>query len=287
MDNPVFDFWNKLTVNMWTKCATPAGNPFAWFMQLDKGKSQWLLPQKMAEAIAESFAGFTVDKKPGAGEADSLAEAMSNLMQTGFEGYLELQKRWIDVAQGGASTPQDVESLSQAPSIWLDCIRKLLGLIPKIEAGGASGPSHEAQEVIVKYAAFSAKMSELLYKLCLPMDKASKAVTKKLGGAGREGGLPQNYDEASGVWLSVLESSYLELLKSPNYTQLLHETADAYEQYCQLRRQVYGPAAKPAPKPQDRAVDELSEEMSKLREKLEELLKKVDSQTNLTPGPAE
>jgi len=284
MDIPVFDFWNKLMVNMWSKCATPAGSPFAWFTQLDKGKSQWLLPQKMAEAIADSFAGFIVDKKSGAGEVDSVSELMSNLMQTGFEGYLELQKRWIDGAKAGTSTLQDVESLSQAPSIWLDSIRKLLGLIPKVEAGGAGGSS---QEVIVKYAAFSAKMSELLYRLCLPMDKASKAMVKKLEGAGRDGRLTQNYEEASGVWLSVLESSYLELLKSPNYTELLHETADAYEQYCQLRRQVYGPSAKAAIKPQDRAVDELTDEMSKLREKLEELLKKVDLQTNPPAGPAE
>jgi len=177
-----------------------------------------------------------------------------------------------------------VESLSQATSVWLDSIRKVLGMIPNVEAGGASGSS---REVVVKYAAFSAKMSELLYRLCMPMDKASKAMVKKLGGAGSEGRLPKNYEEASGVWLSVLESSYLELLKSPNYTQLLHETADAYEQYCQLRRQVYCPSAKAAPKPKDRGVDELSEEMSKLRETLEELLKKVNSQTNLTPSPAE
>ena len=278
MDNPVFDFWNKLMVNMWSKCATPAGSPFAWFTQLDKGKSQWLLPQKMVEAIADSFAGFTLDKKSGAGEADSLSELMSNLMQTGFEGYLELQKRWLDGAQEGAATPQDVESLSQAPSIWLDSIRKLLGLVPNVEAGGASGSS---REVLVKYAAFSAKMSELLFQLCLPMDKASKAMVKKLEGGRRDGRLPQNYEQASGVWLSVLESSYLELLKSPNYTQLLHETADAYEQYRQLRRQVYGPSAKAAPKPQDRGVDALSDEMSKLREKLEELLEKVDSKPTL------
>ena len=284
MDNPVLDFWNKLTLNMWSKCATPAGSPFTWFMQLDRGKSQWLLPQKMAEAIADSFAGFTGEKKFGAGEADSLSELMSNLMQTGFEGYLELQKRWIDVAQEGASTPNDVEFLSQAPSIWLDSFRKLLGMIPTVEAGAASGSS---REIVAKYAAFSAKMSELLYRLCLPMDKASKAMVKKLGVSGSDGRFPQNYEEASGVWLSVLESSYLELLKSSSYAQLLHETADAYEQYCQLRRQVYGPSAKAAPKPQERGVDGLSDEMSKLREKLEELLKKVDSQASKTPSPAE
>ena len=284
MDNPVFDFWNKLMVNMWSKYATPAGSPFAWFTQLDKGNSQWLLPQKMVEAIADSFAGFTLDKKSGAGEVDSLSELMSNLMQAGFGGYLELQKKWIDGAQEGASTANDVESLSQATSVWLDSIRKLLGMVPNVEAGGAGGSS---REVVVNYAAFSAKMSELLYRLCMPMDKASKAMVKKLARERSDGRLPQNYEQASGVWLSVLESSYLELLKSPDYTQLLHETTDAYEQYRQLRRQVYGPSAKDAPKPQDRGVDELSVEMSKLREKLEELLEKVDSQTNLTPSPAE
>jgi len=85
MDNPVFDFWNKVMVSMWSKYAAPAGSPFAWFTQLDKGNSQWLLPQKMAEAIADSFGGFTLDKKSGAGEVDSLSELMSNLMQAGFE----------------------------------------------------------------------------------------------------------------------------------------------------------------------------------------------------------
>jgi hypothetical protein len=70
------------------------------------------------------------------------------------------------------------------------------------------------------------------------MDKASKALAETLGDMRGERGVPQNVDEVSGVWFSVLEGSYLDLFKSPGYTQLLHETADAYEQYCQVRRQV-------------------------------------------------
>jgi len=66
---------------------------------------------------------------------------------------------------------------------------------------------------------------------------------------------------------------------------LLHETADAYERYRELRRQVYGPFAKAGvEKPQDAGAGALSDEISKLREKLEELLRRMDPQTRPPPG---
>jgi hypothetical protein len=154
-------------------------------------------------------------------------------MQIGFEGYVELQKKWLDELRKGASPPHDIESSSHAPLIWLESVRKLLGLIRNADASGGS-----SQDLLDKYTAFSEKMSELLYQLYLPMDKASKALAETLGDMRGERGVPQNVDEVSGVWFSVLEGSYLDLFKSPGYTQLLHETADAYEQYCQVRRQV-------------------------------------------------
>ncbi len=278
MDNPVFDFWNKLMVNMWVKWAEPAGSPFTWFTQSDKGKGPWQIPLKMTQAISDSFAALAGDKKYGAGEADSLSELVSNLMQIGFEGYLEFQKKWLDDVRKGASPLQDIEPLSHAPLIWLESFRKLPGFIPNAGAGGSS------QDLLVKCAAFSAKMSELLYQLYLPMNKAWKAWAERIGEMRGEGRVPQNTEEASGIWFSVLESSYLDLFKSHGYTQLLHETADAYERYRQVRRQAYGPASKAGPKPQDRGVDALSEEISKLREKLEELLQRVDLQTARPPG---
>jgi|GEM_PF-2653123 hypothetical protein len=233
MDNPVFDFWNKLMVNMWSKGAMPVGVPFTWFTQPDQVKGPWRIPLNMTQAISDSFAAFTGDKKYGASGGESLSELVSNLMQIGFEGYVELQKKWLDELRKGASPPHDIESSSHAPLIWLESVRKLLGLIRNADASGGS-----SQDLLDKYTAFSEKMSELLYQLYLPMDKASKALAETLGDMRGERGVPQNVDEVSGVWFSVLEGSYLDLFKSPGYTQLLHETADAYEQYCQVRRQV-------------------------------------------------
>ena len=64
MDNPVFDFWNRLMVNMWSKCAMPVGVPFTWFTQPDKVKGPWQGPLlNMTQAISDSFAAFTGDKK--------------------------------------------------------------------------------------------------------------------------------------------------------------------------------------------------------------------------------
>jgi hypothetical protein len=277
MDNPVFDFWNKLMVNMWLKSAMPSGLPFAWLAQSDKLNVPWQMPLNMSQAISDSFSAFTGDKKHGSGDDESLAELVSNLMQKGFEGYVEIQKKWLDDVRKGASPSHDIESLSHAPLMWLESIGKSLGLI---QNAGASGSS---QDLLGKYTVFSEKMSELLYQLYLPMDKASKALAETMGGTHAEGKIPQNIEEASGVWFSMLESSYLDLFKSPDYTKLLHETADAYEQYCQIRRRVYGPS-KAGPKPQGGGVDALSDEISKLREKLEELLQRVDSQTGQPTG---
>ncbi len=275
MDNPIFDFWNKLIVDMWSKYQIPVGTPFSWYAQADKEKNPWQIPLQMIQAISQSISAFKSDKKSSVGEVDSLSELVSKLMHTGMEGYLELQKKWLNSIREGASSFHETELIGRSPLIWLESIRKILGLMPNAQALGVSGAS---QDLIDKYVAFSEKLSELLYQLYLPMDKASTAMVKSIEETGKEGRVPQNFEEASGVWLNVLENSYLDLIKSSNYTKLLHETADAYEQYCRVRRQVYNPPAKPDQKPEDNRVDELSEEISKLRERLEELLRRVDPQ---------
>jgi hypothetical protein len=277
MDNPVFDFWNKLMVNMWAKMAEPAGDPFTWFTQPDRGKDLWQIPLKMTQAMADSFASLTGVRKQGGGESDSLSDLVSNLMQTGFEGYLKLQKKWLDNVRKGGSPLHEIDSLSQTPLIWLESFRKLPDLMP---SGGASDSS---RDLLDKCTAFSAKMSELVYQLYLPMDKAWKAWAENMDKMQGEGKAPQNAEEATRVWFTVLESSYLDLFKSPGYTKLLHETADAYEGYSEVRRQVYGPFPKAAEKPQEGKTDALSEEVSKLREKLEELLQKMNSQAGAPP----
>ena len=271
MDRPVFDFWNKLIVDIWSNCARQAENPFTWFMPPDKGKGPWQIPIEMANAISDSFAAVSGGKKFGGSDTASLSELVLNLMQTGFAGYIALQKRWLDDVHKGVFPFREMESLSHAPLTWLESVRKLLDNISKVGERGSS------EDLLAKYAAFSAKMSELLYQLYLPMDKASRAWAEKIDDMQREGSVPQDIEQTSGVWFSVLEGCYLDLLKSPGYTQLLHEAADAYEQYRQVRRQVYGPSSEAGPEAQDRGVEALSDEISKLREKLEELLQKVDA----------
>ncbi|HIJ69201.1 MAG TPA: hypothetical protein HPP81_12910 [Deltaproteobacteria bacterium] len=72
MDNPVFDFWNKLMVDMWSKCAMPVGIPFTWFTQPDKMKVPWQITLDMTRAISDSLAAFTGDKKKRAPVTRSL-----------------------------------------------------------------------------------------------------------------------------------------------------------------------------------------------------------------------
>jgi len=242
-----------------------------WFTESDKGKDTRLFPFKIAKALSDSFAAFAGDKKYGDGEAESLSDLVSNLMQIGFTGYMDLQKKWLADVRNGAPSFQDMKSVSHAPLVWLESVRKLLGLVPNVAEGGSS------QDLLVKYTDFSVKMSELLYQLYVPMDKASKALAENMEDPHGSAMVAQKIEEASNVWFSVLENSYLELLRSPDYTQLLHETADAYEQYRQAQRRAYGPSSKTRPDPQDKGVDALSEEISKLRDKLEELLQKMGS----------
>ncbi len=271
MDNPVFDFWNKLMVDMWSNYAKPPVSPFAWFTESDRGKGPWQIPLKISRAISDSFAAFAGDKRYGDSDAHSLEDLVSNLMQMGFTGYLDLQKKWLDDVRKGIPPFQDMKSLSHAPLSWLESVRKLFDLVPNAVEGGSS------RDFLVKSTDFSAKMSELLYQLYLPMDKASKAWTENMEDVHGGGIVPQNIEGASDVWFSVLESSYLDLLKSPEYAQLLHETADAFEQCRQAQRRVYGPFSKAGSKPQEKGMGTLSEEISKLREKLDELLQKVGS----------
>lgn len=275
MDNAVLDLWNKLMVNMLTSWGVPAVSPFAWFTIPDKRKSPWQMPRELARAISDSFGALASDKEPGSREADLVSELVSNLMWRGFDGYFELQRKWLESVYRDAGAAQDVEASGKAAGIWLENIRKLLVMVPNVQEAGLPGPS---KDLLAKYAAFSGKMSELLYQVCLPIDKAAKAAVESMKETGRDGTLLQNTEQAGGVWLSALEDSYLALLRSAGYTQLLHETADAYEQYRRSRRQAYAPQAKPEAASEGGGVEALSAEVVKLREKLEELLGKIDTQ---------
>lgn len=281
MDNLVFDFWQKVMTNMWANTLTGTGSPFAWPNQnRKKATNPWRIPVTLSQAISQSFVDLSGDQKEGSGEMNSLSELLLSLMQTGMEGYHALQRKWLEGIGEGRSLPPELD-ISKAPLIWFENFQKLV--FPFLEFPKMSGTlGEDANQLIAKYTAFSAKMGELLYHLYLPMDKASRTMAKQMEETNRESARSGG-SEDPGVWFTDLESSYLDLLQSPKYTELLHQTVDAYKDYCQTRQKLYSTRSDPRSNDQDKEMG-LSQEIAQLKERLDELLKRVDSQPRM---PAE
>lgn len=281
MDNLVFDFWQRVMTNMWANTLPGAGSPFAWPQRnRKKAANPWRIPVTLSQAISQSFADLSGEQKEETGEINSLSELLLNLMQSGIEGYQALQRKWLDGIREGRSLPPELD-MGKAPLVWFENFQKLL--FPFLEFPKMSGsPGEDANQLIARYTAFSAKMGELLYHLYLPMDKASRTMAKQMEEKNSEGARSGG-SEDPGVWLTDLESSYLDLLQSPKYTELLHETVDAYKDYCRTRQKLYSARTEPQSNDKDKETG-LSQEIAQLKERLEELLKRVDSQPRM---PAE
>jgi polyhydroxyalkanoate synthesis regulator phasin len=141
----------------------------------------------------------------------------------------------------------------------------------------------QANQVVDKYYAFSARLTELIHHLNVPMDDASRIVREQMEGMAKGGGIDVQNKEFYDKWVATLESNYMEMFKSPDYLQLLYRTVDSYSDFLTAQQQVYGNSLSSLPIATTKDMDELSKEIYMLKKKLRQLSKKMESEGASAP----
>jgi polyhydroxyalkanoate synthesis regulator phasin len=132
-------------------------------------------------------------------------------------------------------------------------------------------------ELLDKHNLFETTLAEFLSILYLPMEKSFKVLQEKLQTMAQEGILPKEAKENYAIWVKILEGHYMNLFKSKEYTDALHNTISKMEDYILARSEALYDILQFFPVPTNRDMDDLYKEFHLLKKRISELEKKVKS----------
>ncbi len=127
---------------------------------------------------------------------------------------------------------------------------------------------------------FQSSMAEFLSLLYRPVEKSLKVMQERLAEMVDSGKVPQNAKDYYRMWIKVLEGHYMNLFKSPEYTETLRRTLDSIGEFLIARRQMLEDTIQTLPVPTQKEMDELYKEMYLLKKKLKELEKRIPHSDN-------
>ena len=281
-------FWLKMSATVWGEMAKfwppfpgpgipgqsslPSGGRLSEFMTSS---------QKAWEAASKALS------EPAAVEAllkglQSAPEITMHFLQTGAEGFLELQRRWTErlkklgaPAEAYSFKDLDREFLNR----WTDIYKKEFQRFFAVPQLGLTKFYQEKfNQAVDKYNLFQAAMAEFLHLLSVPIDKSLSVLQEKLAEMTQAGKLPEDFKHYYQMWIKILEGHYMTLFQSEPYTETLAKTLDALNQFMVARNEVLGDALKLLPVSTYRDMDEINREIYQLKKRIRTLEKKLQEQ---------
>jgi class III poly(R)-hydroxyalkanoic acid synthase PhaE subunit len=249
--------------------STPGGSPPA-----GRFTEFWYSNQKIWETAVKALS------EPAALQAvlkgfQTAPEISLRLLQTSADGFLELQRRWIERLKK-IGMPSDAYSFSDLDSEflnrWTDLykneFRQFLN-IPQL--GLTKFYQEKINQALDKYNLFHAAMAEFLHLLSIPMERSFRVLQEKLAELTQTGKLPQDSKQYYQMWIKILEGHYMTLFQSSQYTETMSKTLDALGQFLAARNEVLEDAFKLLPVCTHRDVDEINREIYQLKRRLRTL----------------
>jgi len=279
--------WMKITADFWGamgKLWLAAGQDAVHSERsIPTGRFQefWVSSGKLWNVAAKAFSepGFMEVLQKG---FQTVPDISMRLLQTGVEGFLELQKRWADRMQklGAPTEPysfsdMDREFLNRWTDIYKKEFRQFLN-IPQL--GLTKFLQEKINQTLDKHNLFQAALAEFLQLLSVPMDKSFRVMQEKLAELTQTGELPEDFKHYYQVWIKILEGHYMTLFQSNPYTETMGKTLDALNQFLAARNEVLEDALKLLPISTYRDMDEISREIYQLKRRIRTLEKKLQDQ---------
>lgn len=137
-------------------------------------------------------------------------------------------------------------------------------------------------ELLDKHNLFETKLAEFLSILYLPMEKSFKVLQEKLQSLAQEGIMPKDTREHYILWLRILEGHYMNLFKSKEYTDALHNTLNRMEDFIVAKNETLRDFLQFLPVPTNKDMDDLYKEFHLLKKRVKALEKqlKIVTQSN-------
>lgn len=287
----LLELWLRTSSDFWTSMMFPdqtvpddSGNRDASNQQTrTRTQESFESSMKAVHAFTSSMA------KPDAMEAmaqgvNAFPEVLLKIIQPAWHGFFHLQQEWIKrVGRIGQATSGygfdtfDQETLKVLTDVYEKEFRQFLN-IPQV---GLTRVYQEHLNLATdRFAMFQSSMAEFLSLLYGPVEKSLKVMQERLAEMADSGKVPQNAKDYYRMWIKVLEGHYMNLFKSPEYTETLRRTLDSIGEFMTARRQMLEDAIQTLPVPTQKEMDELYKEMYLLKKKLKELEKRIPRSDN-------
>jgi class III poly(R)-hydroxyalkanoic acid synthase PhaE subunit len=291
--NPMADL-----MSTWLKMAADVGGELAKMWpafagQGAPGQSSFAPSERFTDFLSSSRkaweAAFKALSEPAAMEAllkgfQTAPELSLRLLQTSTEGYLELQRRWIERLKklGASAEPYSFSDLdSEFLNRWTDIYKKEFRQFLTVPQLGLTKFYQEKfNQSVDKYNLFQAAMAEFLHLLFVPVEKSFRVVQEKLTELAEAGKLPTDSKHYYQMWIKVLEGHYMTLFQSHDYSQTMARTLDALNQFLAARQEVFEDALKLLPVSTYRDMDEVNREIYQLKRRIRTLEKKLQPPEN-------
>jgi class III poly(R)-hydroxyalkanoic acid synthase PhaE subunit len=213
-----------------------------------------------------------------------MPEVLSRLVQTGWDGFFQLQQQWLQRADrvGKTTEAYKFENLDQnAFTLWNELYEKEFRQFLHLPQLGLTRFYQErVGRAVDEFNIFQAKVAEFLHIFFLPMEKSYKVMQEKLTEMAEAGELPDDSKAYYQMWIKILEGHYMTLFKSPEYVNAMGQTLNSLENYKMTAEKVIEDILGMLPVPTQKDMDELYKEIYLLKKKVKALEKEKEGPTN-------
>lgn len=283
----LFAAWTKSAADLWGNLAKMQTGMAGAFASSEKTpKDPAFKAQKAAETgfkfLQMLLAKFSEPENLTAAlkGIESLPEFLMNMGMQNWDSYLEMQKKWADMAakmgqHTEAYTFKDIDQ--NIFKIWRDIYEKEIQKFLNVPQLGLTRFQQErATRMVDKFNIYQAALNEFLYMFYIPVEKSSAVMQEKIGELIEKGEIHDNFKEYYNMWIKTLEGHYMTLLKSPEYTQVMNNAIDALTQYRKAKEEMLYDLLQDIPVPTNKEMDELYKEFYLLKKKVRELSRKLE-----------
>ncbi|HBH29261.1 MAG: hypothetical protein N839_0003305 [Desulfofustis sp. PB-SRB1] len=211
----------------------------------------------------------------------SLAEAFVQATGESFEHFTELQAQLVNsFAKASEHTKAyNFDELDhgafESMREWYRSEFQKYMKIPKI---GLPREFHErVSQLFDKSNIYNSHLLELMYLFYLPFEKTNLVMQEKTKEMLERGEFVDDYKKLYGEWVKVLEGHYMELLKSPEYTQVMNNFIQSLAEYKTVKQDVTDVFIKDLKIPTSREMDELYRDLHELKKKVRILSRQVET----------
>lgn len=205
-------------------------------------------------------------------------ENFHKFLKSGLDGFSFFQKKWMESAKNiDEIFKQHQGEKNSGPEIFNmfnDIYQKEFSKFFTVPSLGLSREyQQKIQHAIDKSNIFHVTLLEFLSFLYIPFEKSFIVVQDTLASLADKGSLPEDSKEYYQMWLKQLESHYMLLFKSSEYTNALNKVIEAMSEFVTARQQIVQDTIRQFGIPVEQDMDELYKDIYLLKKRIRSLEK--------------